>query len=163
MQFFSHPSYDLSTHKGFYAPAFIPMLIGYLVTTTETVGDLAATYVASQLEETDENFNEIMQGGLLSDAVCSLLSCLFTSLPNTTYSQNNGVISLTRCASRRAGIACGGWLIFLGVFSKVAGIATSIPDCVLGSMTVFLGAMGLMYVVLEHISTNQSLSCACTA
>jgi NCS2 family nucleobase:cation symporter-2 len=47
---------------------------------------------------------------------------------------------LTKCASRRAGIACGCWLIFLGVFSKVAGIITSIPDAVLGGMTIFLFA-----------------------
>ena len=31
------------------------------------------------------------------------LSTLMTVLPNTTFSQNNGVISLTRCANRRAG------------------------------------------------------------
>ena len=61
-------------------------------------------------------------------------------MPNTTFSQNNGVIALTKCASRRAGYACGIWLIFLGVFAKVAGIITSIPDCVLGGMTIFLFA-----------------------
>lgn len=119
--------------------AVVPMLIGFLVTTTETVGDLAATFEASRLEG-KEDFNEILQGGLLSDAVCSVLSCLFTSMPNTTFSQNNGVISLTKCASRRAGIACGCWLIFLGVFSKIAGVITSIPDSVLGGMTIFLFA-----------------------
>ena len=61
-------------------------------------------------------------------------------MPNTTFSQNNGVIALTKCASRRAGYACGIWLILLGVFGKVAGIITSIPDCVLGGMTIFLFA-----------------------
>lgn len=61
-------------------------------------------------------------------------------MPNTTFSQNNGVIALTKCASRRAGYACGAWLIFLGIFGKVAGIITSIPDCVLGGMTIFLFA-----------------------
>lgn len=61
-------------------------------------------------------------------------------MPNTTFSQNNGVIALTKCASRRAGYACGCWLIFLGVFSKIAGVITSIPDCVIGGMTIFLFA-----------------------
>ena len=61
-------------------------------------------------------------------------------MPNTTFSQNNGVIALTKCASRRAGYACGCWLIFLGVFSKISGVITSIPDCVIGGCTIFLFA-----------------------
>lgn len=81
-----------------------------------------------------------IQGSLMADAVCSILASVFTSMPNTTFSQNNGVIAMTKCASRRAGIATGGWLIFMGVFAKIAGVITSIPDCVLGGMTIFLFA-----------------------
>ncbi len=76
----------------------------------------------------------------MADAVCSILASVFTSMPNTTFSQNNGVIAMTKCASRRAGIATGVWLIIMGVFAKIAGIITSIPDCVLGGMTIFLFA-----------------------
>ena len=65
----------------------------------------------------------------MSDAICSMLASLFTSMPNTTFSQNNGVIAMTKCASRRAGLATGFWLILMGVLAKFAGIITSIPDC----------------------------------
>ena len=58
--------------------------------------------------------------------------------PVTTYAQNNGVISLSRCASRQAGFACCIWLLVLGIFSKFAAIILSIPNCVLGGMTTFL-------------------------
>jgi xanthine/uracil permease len=61
-------------------------------------------------------------------------------MPNTTFSQNNGVIAMTKCASRRAGFFCAGWMFFLGVFGKFAGIIVAIPDCVLGGMTIFLFA-----------------------
>jgi uracil-xanthine permease len=125
---------------GFYGPAVIPLLIAYLVTTVETVGDISAVYEVSELDTNSLEYRESLQGGLTSDSICSILSGLFTSMPNTTFSQNNGVIALTKCASRRAGYACGMWLIFMGVFSKVAGIITSIPDCVLGGMTIFLFA-----------------------
>jgi len=125
---------------GFYGPAVIPMLVAYIVTTIETVGDISATFESSNLETGTEEYNTSIQGGLLADGINSLLSSLFTSMPNTTFSQNNGVIALTKCASRRAGFACGIWLIALGVFAKVAGILTSIPDCVLGGMTIFLFA-----------------------
>lgn len=122
----------------FYAPAVIPLLVAYLVTTAETIGDITAVHEASRLATDTEDYESSIQGGLTSDALMSILSGLFTSMPNTTFSQNNGVIALTNCASRRAGYACGMWLIFFGVFGKVAGLITSIPDCVLGGMTIFL-------------------------
>ena len=123
---------------GFYAPAVIPLLIAYLVTTVETVGDVSAVYDVSNLDSQSNEYNESIQGGLLADAINSILSGLFTSMPNTTFSQNNGVIALTKVASRRAGYACGFWLILMGVFGKISGLITSIPDCVLGGMTIFL-------------------------
>lgn len=123
---------------GFYAPAVLPLLIGYLVTTVETVGDITAVHETSELSTKDEKYDERIQGGILSDGICSILSGLFTSMPNTTFSQNTGVIALTRVASRRAGFACGIWLILMGVLAKIAGLISSIPDCVLGGMTIFL-------------------------
>lgn len=60
-----------------------------------------------------------VRGGLLSVGLTSLLAGLGTTLPNITYSQNNGLIALTRCASRMAGVACAGWLIIFGVLAKV--------------------------------------------
>ena len=125
---------------GFYPPAVIPMLIAYMVTTVETVGDISATYEASDLDTTGREFKESLQGGLFSDSMCSLFASIATAMPNTTFSQNNGVISLTKCAARRAGYACGFWLCILGVFAKFAGVITSIPDCVIGGMTIFLFA-----------------------
>jgi uric acid-xanthine permease len=125
---------------GFYGPAVIPMLIAYLVTTVETIGDLTAVYEVSELDVDSQDYQDTIQGGITSDALGSILAALFTSMPNTTFSQNNGVISMTKCASRRAGYACGCWLIFMGVFSKIAGVISSIPDAVLGGMTIFLFA-----------------------
>lgn len=62
-----------------------------------------------------------IRGGLLGDGISSFLAALGTSMPNTTFSQNNGVIALTRCASRRAGVACACWLIVFGILAKVSG------------------------------------------
>jgi uric acid-xanthine permease len=121
---------------GFYPPAVIPMLIGYMVTTVESIGDFTAVYEVSELDSGTQEYHETIQGGILADAFASILAGLFTSLPNTTFSQNNGVIAMTKCASRRAGYACGCWLIF----GKIAVIITSIPDATLGGMTIFLFA-----------------------
>ena len=81
---------------GFYPPAVVPLLIAYMVTTVETVGDISATYEVSDLDATSPIFYESIQGGLLSDSFSSLVAGLCTTMPNTSFSQNNGVIALVR-------------------------------------------------------------------
>lgn len=56
----------------------------------------------------------------------------------STFAQNNGVIALTRCANRKAGYCCSGFLIVMGVFAKFAAALVAIPGAVLGRMTTFL-------------------------
>jgi uric acid-xanthine permease len=56
----------------------------------------------------------------------------------STFAQNNGVISLTRCANRKAGYCCCFFLFIMGVFSKFAAVFVAIPSSVLGGMTTFL-------------------------
>ena len=64
---------------GVYGPAIIPLLIAYLVTTVETVGDLSAVFEVSELDVNSPEFATSLQGGLTSDAICSILSCLMTT------------------------------------------------------------------------------------
>ncbi|KAG7337474.1 xanthine permease [Nitzschia inconspicua] len=140
----------------FYPAAVVPLVIAYLVTTVETVGDISATFEASQLDTTGDFYSTSLQGGLSSDGLCSIISGLMTSMPNTTFSQNNGVISLTKCASRRAGFGAAFWMIVLGVFGKFAGVITAIPDCVLGGMTIFLFANVLVSGI--NLTSNVDLN-----
>lgn len=79
-------------------------------------------YPARPLSKTSQR----IRGGLLGDGISSFLSSLMTSMPNTTFSQNNGVIALTRCASRRAGIACACWLILFGILAKVCVLSAQL-------------------------------------
>ena len=55
---------------------------------------------------------------------CAGVNCFFGALaftlPSTTFAQNNGVIVLTRCGSRSAGVACGIWLLLFGILAKVS-------------------------------------------
>jgi NCS2 family nucleobase:cation symporter-2 len=145
---------------GFYGPAVLPLLIAFLVTTIETIGDLTATYEASEEDTESEEFDKSVQGGLLSDGLCSFGAALATGMPNTTFSQNNGVIALTKCASRRAGVCCGLWLMVLGVLSKISGIISSMPDCVVGGMTTFLFCnvfvSGLSVVAKSNLNSRRN-------
>mmetsp|Transcript_24367 Transcript_24367/g.36111 ORF Transcript_24367/g.36111 Transcript_24367/m.36111 type:complete len:422 (-) Transcript_24367:46-1311(-) len=109
---------------GFYAPAFVPTLIAYIVSTVETYGDTCATAQASGYTPDDPSWDEALQGGLLGDSVNSFISALSMVLPSTTLSQNIGIISLTNVASRWAGIACGVWMFLFGVFGKFGAFLT---------------------------------------
>ncbi|CAM9679279.1 unnamed protein product [Ectocarpus sp. 13 AM-2016] len=123
-----------------YPPLILPSILAFIVTTVETIGDVTTTAEVSRLNVDSEEHFQRIRGGLLGDGISSFLAALGTSMPNTTFSQNNGVIALTRCASRRAGLACACWLIVFGILAKIAAFFTSIPDCVLGGMTTFLFA-----------------------
>ena len=101
--------------------AFIP---AYFVTTIETVGCLKAIGETSDVEMTDKK----MSSGILADAVGSICGGLVGSFSNTSFSQNVGLISLTKVASKHVALMAGILLVCLGLlmFGMVAaaGIKT---------------------------------------
>jgi uracil-xanthine permease len=129
-------TFPISVH----GPAIIPMLFAFMVTAMETMGDVTATEHASRLRPSGDAHTKRIQGGLLGDAVATFFAALGTTPPNTTLSQNNGIVALTRCASTSAGYSCGFWLLCFGVIAKIGAWILSIPDCVLGGALTFLFA-----------------------
>jgi len=120
---------------GFQVEYFIPIIIGFIISTAESIGDVAITCEYSMVTDSAEVASRI-QGGLLADGLNSFVATLFGSPPNTTFSQNCGLIPLTRCASRSAGFSAAFWLILLGIFSHFGALFASIPICVMGGLVV---------------------------
>jgi NCS2 family nucleobase:cation symporter-2 len=125
---------------GFEPSAILPLITAFFVSSAETVGDIGATCDASDIPAIGPDADTRVQGGLLSDGVNSFLAALFTTSPNTTYSQNSGVIAITRCASRSAGLMCAFILMLLGLIGPLGGYFSDIPACVLGGLITFLFA-----------------------
>lgn len=121
-----------------YAPAILPFIAVYIVLMMEAIGDITATSDVSRLEVEGELYESRVQGGVLADGINGVLSGLMTVTPMSTFAQNNGVISVTKCANRRVGYWCAFFLIIMGVFAKFAAAIVSIPKSVLGGMTTFL-------------------------
>ncbi|KAI8078963.1 Xanthine/uracil/vitamin C permease [Gilbertella persicaria] len=121
-----------------YPPAILPFLFTCLDMMIECLGDLTAASDVSGLPIEGKAFEERSQGGLLCDGVSIVLSGLCSTMGVITYSNNNGVIAVTRCASRTAGLVCAGLLILCGIFSKISAAFLSIPDPVIGGMTLFI-------------------------
>ena len=111
--------------------AFIP---AYFVATIGTVGCLKAIGETSNIDIGDKR----VAAGVLSDGVGSALGGLVGSCPNTSFSQNIGIISLTKVASRHVAVMAGILLVILGFLPKGAAIITGIPNPVLGGVGIMM-------------------------
>lgn len=123
-----------------YPPAILPMLAVYVSMAMEAIGDITASAEVSRIPVEGKDFDSRIQGGVLSDGIGGFLSALFTVTPLSVFAQNNGVISVTRCANRTAGRWCCAFLIIFGCLGKVSGFFLAIPNPVLGGVTTFLFA-----------------------
>ncbi|PNS15293.1 hypothetical protein CAC42_5464 [Sphaceloma murrayae] len=141
-----------------YGPLILPLLAVYIICATETIGDITATCDVSRLEVQGRGFESRLQGGVLADGINGILASLCFITPMTTFAQNNGVIALTKCASRKAGYCCCMFLIIAGIFAKFAASLVAIPSPVLGGMTTFLFtsvAVSGMAIIAKGVPLNR--------
>ncbi|RJE21820.1 purine permease [Aspergillus sclerotialis] len=116
----------------------LPLLVMFICEAVSCMPDILATAELSGVEIDGIEFNSRIQGGILCDGIGSVISALGTGLPMVSQAGNNGVISLTGCASRRAGWCAAAFLIVMGIFGKFGAVFASMPPSVLGGMQVFL-------------------------
>ena len=127
---------------GFDLGVFIILLPIYLVTMAESVGDITATAMLSGQPLEGEGYWRRVRGGVMADGANSVLAAFTGTFPNTTFSQNNGVIQLTGVASRAVGYGVAVGLILLGALPAVSALFQAIPPGVLH------GATGLMFAMI---------------
>lgn len=115
--------------------AIIPVLIMFVVTAVETVGDISGVMEGGMgREATDEE----LSGGVICDGVGSSIAALFGVLPNTSFSQNVGLVTMTKIVNRSA-LAMGAvFLILCGLFPKLAALISIMPQSVLGGAAVMM-------------------------
>ena len=115
--------------------AIVPVLIMFIVTAVETIGDISGVMEGGLgREATDKE----LSGGVVCDGLGSSLAALFGVLPNTSFSQNVGLVTMTKVVNRMA-LACGaGVLILCGLFPKLAALISIMPQSVLGGAAVMM-------------------------
>ncbi len=117
---------------------FIPLALIFVITALEAIGDITATSEVSGEPVKGPVYMKRIKGGVLADGINSALAAVFNSFPNSTFSQNNGVILLTGVASRYVGYFIAGMLVLLGLFPGVASFVQLIPEPVLGGATIVM-------------------------
>lgn len=117
--------------------AIVPMILMFVVTAVETIGDLSGiTEGGLDRDATDKE----LSGGVICDGLGSSLAALFGALPNTSFSQNVGLVGITKVVNRFT-IGTGAvFLILCGFMPKLATILQIMPQSVLGGAAVMMFA-----------------------
>mgnify|MGYP000918217628 CR=1 FL=1 len=143
---------------------FIPIAFIYLITAIESTGDITANCMFSKQEVTGPKYLKRLKAGVLGDGVNSLIAATFNTFPNTTFSQNNGVIHLTGIASRYVGYFIAVVLFLLGLFPMLGTLLMTIPKPVLGGATLVMfgtvAAAGIKIIASETLNRQKIMTIA---
>ena len=115
--------------------AIIPVLIMFVVTAVETVGDISGVMEGGlNREATDKE----LSGGVICDGLGSSFAALFGVLPNTSFSQNVGLVAMTKVVNRMALATGAVFLILCGLCPKLGALVSIMPQSVLGGAAVMM-------------------------
>lgn len=120
------------------AAAIIGFCLMAFISAIETVGDVSGiTKGGAGREATDRE----IQGATYADGWGTALAGLFGGLPNTSFSQNVGLIAMTQIMSRHVVTIGAVFLIVCGLVPKVGGLIRTIPIEVLGGGVIVMFGM----------------------
>ena len=119
----------------FHVGPIVMVILIFLVSATETIGDTSAL-AASALnrEVTDKEIT----GSIACDGYISSLSALFGCLPITSFSQNVGLIAMTKVINRFTIATGAGIMILAGLFPIFGALLNTLPEAVLGGCTIIM-------------------------
>ncbi|HAY0553437.1 TPA: xanthine/proton symporter XanP [Escherichia coli] len=139
----------------------LPLMLVFMITSLETIGDITATSDVSEQPVSGPLYMKRLKGGVLANGLNSFVSAVFNTFPNSCFGQNNGVIQLTGVASRYVGFVVALMLIVLGLFPAVSGFVQHIPEPVLGGATLVMfgtiAASGVRIVSREPLNRRAIL------
>ena len=122
----------------FSAFAIIGMCLMSLLSAIETVGDISGIAKGgANREATDKE----LSGGTYADGFGSFIAGLFGGLPNTSFSQNVGLISMTGVMSRSVVTLGALFLVACGLIPKVGAVVAAMPISVLGGGVIVMFGM----------------------
>ncbi|MBE5851641.1 MAG: purine permease [Lachnospiraceae bacterium] len=115
--------------------AIISTLVIFLVSATETIGDTSALAATGLHREVT---TEELSGSIAADGFVSALSGIFGCLPITSFSQNVGLISMTKVVNRFTIFTGCIIMVLAGFFPMFGALLATLPDAVLGGCTLMM-------------------------
>ncbi|MDO5716187.1 MAG: nucleobase:cation symporter-2 family protein [Tissierellia bacterium] len=133
--------------------AIATMSIMYIVNSVQAVGDISSTTIGGlDREPTDREIS----GAIKANGVMSLIGSIIGALPTATYSQNVGIVSMTKVVARSVLRITAVVILIAGFIPKFGGLMMSIPQCVIGGATISVFAQITMNGI--RLITSQELS-----
>ncbi len=118
--------------------AVIGVTLVSVVSAIETVGDASATTKAGAgRDATDDE----IAGATYADGLGTTVAAVFGGLPNTSFSQNVGIVGMTGIMSRHVVTIAGLFLIVCGLIPKIGAVISSMPLPVLGGGVIVMFGM----------------------
>ena len=118
--------------------AVIGVTLVSIVSAIETVGDTSATTKAGAgRDATDDE----IAGATYADGLGTAVAAVFGGLPNTSFSQNVGIVGMTGIMSRHVVTIAGAILVVCGLIPKIGAAVASMPLPVLGGGVIVMFGM----------------------
>lgn len=115
--------------------AIVSVVMIFLVSATETIGDTSAmTSTVLNREATEKEIS----GSLACDGMISTLSACFGCMPITSFSQNVGLLAMTKVVNRYTIATGAGILLLAGIFPAFGAVLATLPESVLGGCTIMM-------------------------
>jgi NCS2 family nucleobase:cation symporter-2 len=118
--------------------AVIGVTLVSVVSAIETVGDASATTKAGAGRDASD---EEIAGATYADGLGTAVAAVFGGLPNTSFSQNVGIVGMTGIMSRHVVTIAGIILIICGLIPKIGAVISSMPLPVLGGGVIVMFGM----------------------
>ena len=136
----------------------VAALAGYLASMVESFGDYhACSYMAGGGDPTPEQLSR----GIGFEGIGCLLTSILGGFSSTSYSENIGVVGLTKVASRYVVQIAALILVWLGIFGKFGAFAAAIPGPVVGGLYCALfgliAAVGIQQLARADLSSDRNL------
>lgn len=119
----------------FDARAILPVMVMFIVTAVETVGDISGVMEGGMGREATDSE---LSGGVICDGLGSTFAAIFGVLPNTSFSQNVGLVAMTKIVNRFALATGAVFLILCGLVPKLGALISIMPQSVLGGAAVMM-------------------------
>lgn len=136
--------------------AVITMSVMFVVNSIQAVGDLSST-TAGGFNRTPTG--EELEGGIKANGVASIIGSVIGGLPTATYSQNVGIVSLTKVVTKHVFKLTAILILISGFIPKFGAIMLSVPQAVIGGATITVFAQitmsGMKLITSDEMSSRN--------